>query len=47
MQIRLTTLVFIGQLLAVLFGGADVVVITPEITVNLILPTYRSPDSTE
>jgi hypothetical protein len=44
---QVTAIAFIGQLLAVLICGVDVVVISPEITVNVLRQFKDRPESAE
>jgi hypothetical protein len=46
-KVQVTAIAFIGQLLAVLLCGVDVVVISPEITINLLLQFKARPESAE
>jgi len=47
MKAQATAIAFIGQLLAVWICGADIVVISPEITVNVLLQIPARPESAE
>lgn len=47
MRAQATAIAFIGQLLAVWICGVDVVVISPEITVNILLQIPAHPESAE
>lgn len=47
MKVQVTAIAFIGQILAALICGVEVVVISPEITVNLLLQIQRQPESAE
>lgn len=47
MKAQATAIAFIGQLLAVWICGVDIVVISPEIIVNVLLQIPARPESAE